>query len=82
MTKQTPIGPRGKTITTEEFEQGAGGKIELVGGYVRIGGGAKAARVKLLRLLMVNVGLVETLKLVPLETWLKVQAGSRGGRPG
>ena len=44
-------------------------KFELLGGYLFLPAEYPEPRVKLLRLLLVNVGLVEAVPLAPVERW-------------
>lgn len=58
-----------RAITLEEYYAYAPEKFELIGGYLFYGPDYPEHRHQLLKLLLVNVGLLEAVKLVPEERW-------------
>ena len=56
-------------ITMEEYHAYTPEKFELLGGYLFDAADHPDARRRLLRLLLVNVGLLEAVRLVPEERW-------------
>lgn len=56
-------------ITVDQYHAYAPEKFELIGGYLFYGPDYPEDRHKLLRLLLVNVGLREAVKLVPEQRW-------------
>lgn len=60
------LGPR--RITIDEYHDGTPEKLELLGGYIS-GGEYSEERRALLRLLLVNEGLIEAVKLAPPGLW-------------
>ncbi len=58
-----------RPITMEEYYGYAPEKFELLGGYLFLPGEYPEPRLKLLRLLLVNVGLLEAVKLAPERLW-------------
>lgn len=71
MTNQTPPEPglEGRPLTYEEYRAFTPEKLELLSGYLIAPPEQPEERRRLLMLLLVNVGLVETLKLVPEVHW-------------
>ena len=57
----------GGPISFEADDQGVPAKLELLDGFLIGGAGDDGPREKLLRLLLINVGLVRTLQLAPLS---------------
>jgi hypothetical protein len=58
-----------REITVEEYYEYAPEKFELIEGYLFLPRRYSELRLKLLRLLLVNVGLREAVKLAPEERW-------------
>jgi len=58
-----------RAITLEEYHADAPEKVELLKGYLISPADDPEARRRLLRLLLVNVGLVEAVALAPEERW-------------
>ncbi|MEX2156149.1 MAG: hypothetical protein WD773_04860 [Gemmatimonadales bacterium] len=58
-----------RAITMEEYYGYAPEKFELIGGYLFYGPDVPEHRLRLLRLLLGNVGLLDAVKLVPEERW-------------
>ncbi|MBI3989100.1 MAG: hypothetical protein HY347_05735 [candidate division NC10 bacterium] len=56
-------------ITVEQFMALTPEKLELVGGYLIDGPKDHAARLKLLVILLTNVGLTEAVRLAPRGRW-------------
>ena len=59
----------GRAITMEEYQAHTPEKFELLGGYLFSPADYPEARQRLLSLLLVNVGLVEAVRLAPAERW-------------
>ena len=59
-------GLRPQLVTVDQYRAYAPEKFELLGGYLFYG--AEDGR-RLLKLLLVNTGLLEAVKLVPEERW-------------
>lgn len=80
--EELPVpGLESQRVTVGQYQVYAPEKFELIGGYLFYGPDCPEDRHKLLRLLLVNVGLVEAVKLVPEERWreaLKRVYGSGG----
>ncbi len=68
-----------RAITMEEYYEYAPEKFELWGGYLFLPAEYPEPRVKLLRLLLVNVGLLEALRLAPAERWREALKQVYGG---
>ena len=66
-----PLEPgfEGRPVTLEEYRAFTPEKLELLSGYLIAPPDEPEERRRLLMLLLVNVGLVETLKLVPEARW-------------
>ena len=64
-------GMEPQAITVDQYHAYAPEKFELWEGYLFYGPEYPEERRRLLRLLLVNVGLVEAVKLVPKERWLE-----------
>jgi len=60
-----------QAITVDQYHACAPEKFELWEGYLFCGPKYPEERHRLLRLLLVNVGLLEAVKLVPKERWLE-----------
>jgi hypothetical protein len=58
-----------RQITMEEYYEYAPERFELLDGYLFVPRRYPELRLKLLRLLLVNVGLREAVKLAPAERW-------------
>lgn len=58
-----------RPITMHEYYEYAPEKFELLGGYLFLPGEYPEPRVKLLRLLLANVGLLEAVRLAPEQQW-------------
>ena len=58
-----------REITIEEYYEYAPERFELLDGYLFVPRRYPELRLKLLRLLLVNVGLCEAVKLAPEERW-------------
>ncbi len=58
-----------RPIDVEEFRAYTPEKFELLDGYLFDTGQHTEARRRLLRLLLVNVGLLEAVRLAPQERW-------------
>jgi hypothetical protein len=58
-----------RAINVEEFRVGAPEKFELLGGYLFDTAEHPETRHRLLNLLLVNVGLLEAVRLAPRERW-------------
>lgn len=58
-----------RAITLEEYYDYAPEKFELLGGYLFLPAEYPEVRRRLLRLLLVNMGLVEAARLVPENRW-------------
>jgi len=66
----TPIPDlEARPITMQEYHEYAPEKFELLGGYLFLPGEYPEPRVKLLRLLLANVGLLEAVRLAPEQQW-------------
>lgn len=63
-----------RPITMEEYHGYAPEKFELMGGYLFLPGEYPELRLKLLRLLLVNVGLAEAVRLAPERQWREALA--------
>jgi hypothetical protein len=59
----------GRAITMEEYYEYAPEKLELIEGYLFLPRRYPELRLKLLRLLLANVGLLEAVKLAPEQRW-------------
>lgn len=58
-----------RAITMEEYYGYAPEKFELIRGYLFLPGEFPEPRLKLLRLLLVNVGLLAAVRLAPEQEW-------------
>lgn len=58
-----------RSITMEEYYGYTPEKFELLDGYLFLPGEYPEPRLKLLNLLLVNVGLTEAVKLAPAQRW-------------
>lgn len=58
-----------RAITMEEYYAYAPEKVELIQGYLFLPGEYPEPRLKLLRLLLVNVGLLAAVRLLPEQQW-------------
>lgn len=58
-----------RAITIEEYYAYAPEKIELLGGYLFLPAEYPEPRRQLLQLLLVNLGLLEAVRLVPEDRW-------------
>ena len=56
-------------INVDQYHAYAPEKFELMDGYLFYGPDLPEHRLRLLKLLLVNVGLVEAVKLAPAERW-------------
>ena len=59
----------GRAITLDEYYEYAPEKFELIEGYLFLPRRHPELRLKLLRLLLANVGLLEAVKLAPEQRW-------------
>ena len=69
-----PVSPpipdlEARAITMEEYYGYAPEKVELIQGYLFLPGEYPEPRLRLLRLLLVNVGLLEAVRLAPEQAW-------------
>lgn len=62
-------GLEGRPVTLDEYRAFTPEKLELLSGYLIAPPEEPEERWRLLMLLLVNVGLVETLKLAPEARW-------------
>lgn len=73
MTESNPNPPEpgleGRPVTLAEYRAFTPEKLELLSGYLIAPPEEPEERRRLLRLLLVNVGLVETLRLAPEARW-------------
>lgn len=58
-----------RRINRDEYHEYAPEKFELLDGYLFLPGDDPEPRLKLLRLLLVNVGLREAVRLAPAQLW-------------
>jgi len=58
-----------RAITMQEYSGYAPENFELIAGYLFLPGEYPELRLKLLRLLLVNVGLREAVRLAPEQRW-------------
>ncbi|QGP91526.1 hypothetical protein MGLY_08610 [Neomoorella glycerini] len=58
-----------QAINWETYKEAVPEKIELIGGFLCGGPADHDAREKLLRALLINVGLERAIKLAPKEKW-------------
>ncbi|MEX2156153.1 MAG: hypothetical protein WD773_04880 [Gemmatimonadales bacterium] len=58
-----------RAITIDEYYAYAPEKVELLGGYLFLPAEYPEPRRKLLQLLLVNIGLLEAVRLVPEDRW-------------
>ena len=77
-TPELPLIPgfEPRRITVDEFHAYAPEKIELLGGYVLDG----QDRRRMLILLLVNMGLLEAVRLVPEDRWREALKRVHGDR--
>ena len=85
MTPREPSEPvpvpdlQDREITMAEYYEYAPEKFELIEGYLFLPRRYPEPRLKLLRLLLTNVGLREAVTLAPKERWREALDGAYGG---
>jgi hypothetical protein len=62
-------GLESRTITIDEYFENTPEKLEVIDGYLIDGPDQVEPRLRLLALLLANVGLIETVKLAPRTDW-------------
>lgn len=72
------LGPR--AISLDEYRAGTPEKLELCRGYLIAPADEPEERRRLLTLLLVNLGLVDAVKLVPEASWREALDHVYGGR--
>lgn len=78
MTKKKPPLPvpdlHPRRISVDQYHSYAPERLELIDGYLFYGPAVPEPRLELLELLLVNVGLLEVVKLVPEARWREALA--------